>query len=153
MSRDGGGAIKNGEQGLLKLVGAGWTDGQATGSLWANLDYLLSSCTLISAFTLSHYWGRILRNWECVMKPSNNQAWGSCRVPQSPAARLPYQPPPAQPASHPPPSAGRAGSPWPPTPPTRLRLAGGDNADPFNVTKLRNGKKGRAAVAERTCGI
>lgn len=76
------------------------------------------------------------------MKPSNYQTWGSCRIPQSPAAKLASQPPPVRPASHPPPGAGYAGSPWPPTPLTRQRLSGGDTAGTFNVTKRPQWKKG-----------
>lgn len=76
------------------------------------------------------------------MKPSNYQISGSCRIPQSPAAKLASQPPRTRPASHPPPGAGRAGSPWLPTPLTRQRLPGGDSAGALYVTKRPQQERG-----------
>lgn len=55
---------------------------------------------------------------ECVMAPSNYQAWGGCSIPPNPVANLASRPPLDQPTSHSPPGAGRGGSSWPPTPTT-----------------------------------
>lgn len=48
---------------------------------------------------------------ECVMAPNHHQARDGCRIPPTPGAKLASRPPSARPASHPPPGAGRGGSP------------------------------------------
>lgn len=51
-----GGLIRIREQGLVKLVGAGWMEGQERRSLWASPHYLLSSCSLsLCSFPLLGY--------------------------------------------------------------------------------------------------